>query len=149
LRGSCKTAPHYNMSATKGGLQLAATTRATREGPQHGDPQGGGSGGGQRGNERRPGRRPPWNAGGSRGGDRYTKRGAEGGRCRKRAAVTGGRCRKRAAVMAGLDMITPWGPWDIFRPPIGPFREWPQNPRRGPFSVIFGSCSGLMSPNCL
>ena len=73
--------------------------RTTREGPQHGDPQGGSSEGIQRGKGRWPG-----HAGGSRGGDRYIKRGAaqkaEGGRCsyRKRVAVTGGRYRKRVTV---------------------------------------------------
>jgi hypothetical protein len=66
----------------KGGLQLAATTRTTREGPQHRDPQGGSSEGTQRGDGRRPGRRPLQREGGSRGGGRYTKRAAQ------QAAVT-------------------------------------------------------------
>jgi hypothetical protein len=42
LRGSCIAAiaaPHYNANALKGVLQLAATTRTTRERPQHRDPQ--------------------------------------------------------------------------------------------------------------
>ena len=36
LRGSYKTVPYYKVNTQKGGLQLAATTRTTREGPQTG-----------------------------------------------------------------------------------------------------------------
>jgi hypothetical protein len=67
----------------------------------------------QRGNGRRQRRRPLQNTNGSRGGDRYIKRGRlgerplqekgggdDGGRYRERAAVIGGRHRKRAAAMS-------------------------------------------------
>jgi hypothetical protein len=74
LRGSCKAVPYYNTNTLKGGLQLAATMRTTREGPQHRDPQGGSSEGTHRGDGKRPGRRPLQKAGGSRGSGRYTKR---------------------------------------------------------------------------
>jgi hypothetical protein len=47
---SYKAAPCCDInSTTKGGLQLAATMRTTREGPQHGDPQGGSFEGTQKG----------------------------------------------------------------------------------------------------
>ena len=36
LRGSYKAIPYYNINTQKGGLQLAATIRTTREGPQIG-----------------------------------------------------------------------------------------------------------------
>jgi hypothetical protein len=88
LRGSCKAVgnlPHYTASPIlynkrgAGASSYSTSTiriRTTGEGPQREDPQGGSSERAKRGNGRRPGRRPSQNAGSSRGGGRYIKRGA-------------------------------------------------------------------------
>ena len=104
MRGICKAVavPCYNINIVKGGLQLAATIRTTKEGRNteahravvprgHNEETDGGQVAPVTERRRQQRRRPLHKAGG----------GSEGGRYRKRAAVTGRRYRKRAAVTGG------------------------------------------------